>query len=443
MPDVEVESQAIVGGTATTEYPAVAQLSMQFTGPGGDTFASCSSTLISPRVILTAAHCLDSDEGTIEAVSAYFGTKGGTDPGFVQSIPASDWDYLTDWTFGGNDIALVLLEYDSDVEPMLYNSSPLGSNAIGANMHVVGWGNTMEGSGGGTKRHMTTPITSFQNNLVLKYGTTTANTCQGDSGGPGFLTFSDGSERVVGITSFGTSANGDGCLGSSGSTRVGQYNSYISNYIAANDIAQAPVVEFVTPIDGSEVQSGFQVHVEATDNTRVEKLEIYINGQLAGEPPVNIPPYIISAPGLPDGAVEVEVRATDNRGDVGSKTINVTVDSTCDGPQDCGGVLTCNAEGLCVSPDFDLGSVCEIADECDSGICATVEGESLCTSGCVPDQADGCPADFECLRATETEGYCWPGDGGGSESGGCSTGGSSGIMGGLFILLALAWRRRR
>lgn len=437
--EVASESKAIVGGQATTGYPAVAQITMEILGDGETTYASCSSTLISPRVLLTAAHCLDSEDGTVQAITAYFGTKGGNDPGFIQSIPASDWTFANTWSLAQDDIALVLLEFDSDVEPMLYNQVP-NSEDLGDQLHVVGWGNTTEGSGSGTKRHMTTPITGFQSNLVLNYGDATANTCQGDSGGPGFLSFG-GVERVSGITSFGTGDGtvGGGCNGFSGSTRVAQYNNYISSFIAANDVAQLPNVTILSPEDNQEVSGGFQIHVEATDNTRVDRIEIYINGTLVGQPPVNIPPYIINAPGLPDGSAQVEVRAYDNRGDVGSKSVTVIVDSTCDGPQDCGGVLECSSEGLCVSPDYQLGSVCENSDECSTSICATVDGESLCTSNCTPGENATCPADFECLRASEDIGYCWPDEGG--ESGGCSAGGSSGLLGGLFILLALAWRR--
>ena len=431
------DQNAIVGGTETTEYPAVANISVTVAN-GGGTF-SCSSTLISPRVLLTAAHCIDLEEGPAEAITAYFGTRvsgSGPDTGFIQSIPAVDWTYFDPWDLSGNDIALVLLEYDSDVEPMPYNQQVLGNNAIGVLMHVIGWGNTAFEVGSGRKRHMQTPITGFRNSAVVLYGDSNNNTCQGDSGGPGLLTFSDGVERVSSITSYGI----QGCLGESGATRVAQYASFINTFISTKDIAQPPELAYVNPVDGDEVRAGFQVHVEASDNTRLENVEIYINGALEADLIGRLPPFVISTPALPDGEVEIEARAYDNRGDVTSKTIHVTVDSTCDGPQDCQGLLICADSGQCESPNYGLGAACQGGPECASELCATVGEDQLCTSECTPGDSSSCPEDFSCLPTSDVSGLCWPG---GSDSGGCSTGGRSGAFGTLLMLLALVALRRR
>ncbi len=427
------DDSAIVGGTATTEYPSVAYISTTI-ADGAGTFA-CTATLITPRVLLTAAHCIDLSEGPVEAISAYFGTTvRGQDSDFIQEIPATDWIHKP-WNFSGGDIALILLEHDSDVEPIPFNSQPLNGGAIGVLTHVIGWGNTVFESGAGRKRHMQTPITGLSSG-VMHYGNDNTNTCQGDSGGPGLVTFSDGVERVTSITSNGP----QGCGGTSSATRVALHTSWINSWVSQKDVAQPPTVSFATPDDGAEVTAGFQVHVEATDNTRVEKVELYLNGELEQEFAGNLPPFVIATPALPDGVVQIEARAYDNRGDVTSRTISVTLDSTCDGPQDCSGVLVCNNDGKCESPNYDLGDTCEEGQQCTSGVCATAGETRLCSSECTPsDDSPDCPGGFDCLATGDDNGLCWPQE----DSGFCNSGGKSGLLGSLLMLLALVAIRRR
>ncbi len=427
------DQSAIVGGTSTTEYAAVAHISTTVTNDGG-AFA-CSSTLITPRVLLTAAHCIDLDEGPVQSISAYFGTTvRGQDSGFIQEIPATEWIHKP-WNFSGGDIALILLEHDSDVEPIPFNSQPLNGGDIGVSTHVIGWGNTTFESGSGRKRHMQTPITGLSSG-VLHYGNDNTNTCQGDSGGPGLVTFNDGVERVTSITSNGP----QGCGGTSSATRVALHASWINSWVSQKDIAQPPVVSFATPADGANVTAGFQVHVEATDNTRIEKVELYLNGELEQEFAGNLPPFVIATPALADGLVQIEARAWDNRGDMTSKTISVTLDSTCDGPQDCDGVLVCSDSGKCESPNYDLGDSCQEGPQCASGVCATAGDTQLCSSACTAsDEASSCPDGFECLATGDDTGLCWPEE----DSGGCNSGGRSAPLGSLLMLLALVAIRRR
>lgn len=430
--EIEKQDTAIVGGETTTNYPAVAQISATITS--GESFA-CSSTLISPRVLLTAAHCIDLDEGTVESITAYFGsTVRGSDAAFIERIPASDWIFFSPWNLSGNDIALVLLEHDSVVEPMPYNAQTLGPGSIGDPIHVVGWGNTSDSGGSGTKRHMTTNVSGMQSGYVLNYGNSNKNTCQGDSGGPGFMTLG-GVEKVASVTSWGT----NGCLGESGATRVARYTSWINNWVSSKDIPLPPDLSIVSPVDGAEVPAGFSVHVEASDNTLLETVEIWINGELEATMLGRQPPFVVSAPALPDGLVTIEAKAFDNRGDVSTQKITVTVDSTCDNDDECLGLQVCNDKGVCEALNRGLGDVCVGNGECESDLCATVEGDSLCTAECSPSDASTCSSGFECLAAGEDFGYCWPDSG---SSGGCSTGGQGTGLGGMLLLLAIVGLRR-
>ncbi len=436
-----VDEQPIVGGATTTDYPAVPQI---ITVAGGEG-SSCSGTLITPRVVLTAAHCIDVG-AAISTQYVYFGSKSsGTDPVFIEQIDVIDREFYDPWSLSGNDIALLLLEHDSQVEPMNINRTPLTNADIGRSLHLVGWGITSGGgTDSGTKRHVTSQIDGYHNSVVLSYGTSNANTCQGDSGGPGFITRS-GEEVVASVTSWGTG----GCLGNSGATRVAKYVAWIDDWIATHDLEIAPTVDIVRPIQGEQVGAFFVVEANATDDVGVEMLEMYVNGALVEQS--NVPPFIFNVNGLPEGQATIEVRAYDSRDLMDSAQVTVTVKTSCDGAADCPADHNCTG-GMCVPipPTGGIGDACDGNSDCVSGRCAQVGDDQYCTDLCELADDNSCPSGFECKGSTgEGTGACVFADDDEGTSGGCgasvASGRSSGA-GAVVLLLAcvvLGWRRRK
>ncbi len=94
----------------------------------------------------------------------------------------------------------------------------------------------------------------------------------------------------------------------------------------------APNVVITAPANNATVPPGFAVSANATDDNTVTKVELYVNGSLAGTR-TSAPWTFNTSSSLSDGAYSVTVRAYDgaNQSDA---TINVTVDNGNDPPPD-------------------------------------------------------------------------------------------------------------
>lgn len=176
----------IYNGVATRGFPAV--VGVGIINDDGS-LAICSGTLIAPRVVMTAAHCL---VGAVAAIAAVF-PEGGTRTDYEAAgfaiHPKYTLRHLT-----ANDVALMILETPvANVAPL-----PLAQHAprAGKTVTIVGYGD--DGlSGAGRKRvgevrlkrcprsvRVTGGSVRLKRLLCWRPRVETSDTCSGDSGGP-------------------------------------------------------------------------------------------------------------------------------------------------------------------------------------------------------------------------------------------------------------------
>lgn len=231
-------SASIIGGTSDTGDPGVVLVFAQV--PGAQSGSLCTGEVVSPHVVMTAAHCVSPDEVGQGAVFNVFTGNDFNQATQADLLPVAEAHPNPAWNASdlaaGNDVGVVILKNAITIAPLPFNHSAMAQTMVGQNVRFVGYGldDAVNQTGAGVKRVTSTTLSDYDQ-VKLHFTDGTHETCNGDSGGPAFMTLG-GVETIVGITSYGN----PNCNQGGYDTRIDSVAPFVDGYVKANDPQMTP-----------------------------------------------------------------------------------------------------------------------------------------------------------------------------------------------------------
>jgi len=243
------EAPPIINGSTTSDHKPVGAILSIYGNQGGN---FCSGTLVAPRYVITAAHCIEAAEDyERQGWEIWFmvGTKVYNQGSWDDYAEVKNMWRHPGYTGGSSiDDDIGVLELKSSIAGSIgtysVNTGRPTQGWYGTDITYVGWGISDDnGSGSGTKRTVDVPVYGWDNSYIYTYSGdsgTIKNICSGDSGGAA-LKVIEGELVLAGANSFGFNLYGGNpdCErqgAAAGATRIDAYYSWITGYIPEDEI---------------------------------------------------------------------------------------------------------------------------------------------------------------------------------------------------------------
>lgn len=367
--DVRSTTAPIVDGTLETGRPEVVYL-VNFAG------GACTATIISPRVALTAKHCVQDGRNPRPAAPGQFRLFVGTSASrptaqyTVSEVRVAPGSWELARRPDGSDVAVLILSSAARETPREVSYEPLVNNSL---FTAVGYGQIPSGEAG-TKYFTEKRIDFTRGSLIF----VRPSVCQGDSGGP--LIGED--DRVYGVASFIYSETG-------GSPRCGTAPGAYNSLVAWRSLIEDAIEDSGACIPREEICNNVDDNCDGTVDEGCTEL---------GE-------FCTSASECAGGACEelsagrVCTQACDPlRPDVGCPG-----GFFCQGGGGCGGF--CAARG---TEELPFDADCTDSSQCISLLCTDPgDGRQRCLAPCQGD-AGLCLAGEVCAALPDACGACVP-----------------------------------